>query len=71
MSTGSVGPVVNPVVVNAASNAGGQDASAQLLVLSKAMDIQTQGMEALIGALSSGVTSVNPPNLGQGIDVSV
>ncbi|MEC3766419.1 MULTISPECIES: YjfB family protein [Cupriavidus] len=42
-----------------------------LLMLRKSLDMQAQGMAALLQAMPQPVAASNPPHLGQTIDVKV
>ncbi|WP_027468889.1 YjfB family protein [Deefgea rivuli] len=54
-------------MVNAASSASANN-PVPLVMLRKSMDIQAQGVLSLLAALPQAAT-VNPPNLGQNVDV--
>ena len=54
-------------MVNAASNADASN-SVPLMMLRKSLDIQAQGALSLLQALPQ-PAPVNPPNLGQNVDV--
>lgn len=56
-------------VVSAASNAGSN--SVPLLMLRKTLDMQAQGMAALLQSMPQVSAPSNPPHLGQNIDIKI
>ncbi|KWR75066.1 YjfB family protein [Cupriavidus sp. IDO] len=55
--------------VSAASNPGTDPVS--LLMLRKSLDLQAQGVAALLQAAPQAGAASNPPHLGQNIDIKV